>query len=924
MHPDKAPGPDGFNPGFYQKMWDTIGAEVVAACKRWLAAGALPISIQQTTIVLLPKIANPTNMKELRPISLCNVLYRLIAKVLANRLRKVMPGIIGEEQSAFIKGRNIIDNVLVAFESLHAMKLKQKTKEEFAALKLDISKAFDRVEWRYMRSMLQTLGFPNQWVDWMMMCISSVEYRVSINNTLGEAFRPERGLRQGCPLSPFLFLICVEGLSLLLRKEVRCGRLKGVRVSASVPRVSHLLFADDSLLLFRVGIREARTIRKVLDTYASASGQLVNYEKSGIHFTRDTDLKLREGVSAILGVTGGLDNGKYLGLPSMVGRKKKENLNYLKERIWAKIQNWRQRFTTTSGREVLIKTVAQSIHVFCMNAFRIPPTQAEELERMLNSFWWGTNKNGSGGIAWMRWERLCVRKEFGGMGFRSLTGFNLAMLGKQGWKFLTDPNALVTRVFKAKHFPKGDFLSAPVGYRPSYVWRSIRAAQDIVRGGFRWMVEDGSKLNIWSEPWLRDEHNPYLETLPSLQLNALTVNDLILPGLRVWNDELLSRVFCDRDIQVIKSMKPPDGDGENIRVWRFEKHGRYSVRSGYRLATELQGNLSALHEEGPWTKLWSLALPQKSKHLLWRILKRVISTRATLRRRGIDVIDECGSCSVEGETVEHLLFECPVATACWQLSGLEHGVSLLRGFGDDARQWVRELILSGAEHFIQEVVALIWAIWHERNERVWQSHSSASEVITRLGLEDLREWKAAQTPGINRMRPPQTECPKWHVPAPDFVKCNVDIAVFTEERRSGAGMVVRDHLGQFLHTISQRRSWLGDTRELELDCLLEAMTWMRGMGYRKVVFETDNQEVVNALHGRHEERNEFGVLTRKGRDILQAEPYYKVCWVRRIRNGIAHELARRSRFSAATYSGVLPPPGFGICVDSFCTDLMHQ
>ncbi|CAN0846299.1 Transposon TX1 uncharacterized 149 kDa protein [Linum grandiflorum] len=124
MHPDKAPGPYGFNPGFYQKFWPLVGAQVTACRRTWLERGELPDYIQETTIVLLPKCNNPEIMKDWRPISLCNVLYRLVAKVLANRLRKVMLRVVSEEQSAFVKGRSIIENIVIAFETLHNMKLR--------------------------------------------------------------------------------------------------------------------------------------------------------------------------------------------------------------------------------------------------------------------------------------------------------------------------------------------------------------------------------------------------------------------------------------------------------------------------------------------------------------------------------------------------------------------------------------------------------------------------------------------------------------------------------------------------------------------------------------------------------------------------------------------------------------------------------
>ncbi|CAN0915714.1 Transposon TX1 uncharacterized 149 kDa protein [Linum grandiflorum] len=195
MHPDKAPGPDGFNPGFYQKFWHLVGAQITASCRAWLDRGELPDYIQDTTVVLLPKGDHPESMKDCRPISLCNVLYRLVAKVLANHLRVIMPSVVSEEQSAFVHGRSIVDNIMIAFETLHNMKLKHRAKHGEVAIKIDISKAFDRVDWRYLEEILRKLGFHERWIHLMMMCVKSVQYKVAVNTELVGPIIPERGLR---------------------------------------------------------------------------------------------------------------------------------------------------------------------------------------------------------------------------------------------------------------------------------------------------------------------------------------------------------------------------------------------------------------------------------------------------------------------------------------------------------------------------------------------------------------------------------------------------------------------------------------------------------------------------------------------------------------------------------------------------------
>ena len=165
MHPDKAPGPDGFNPAFYQRFWPLLGNDVYQTCSKWLNMNAIPQATNETIITLIPKIDCPTTMKDFRPISLCNVLYKIMAKVLANRLKLLLPSIINESQSAFVPRRSITDNVIATFEVIHHMKRKSQSNVGEVALKIDISKAYDRIKWGYLRAIMLKMGFVTQWVD---------------------------------------------------------------------------------------------------------------------------------------------------------------------------------------------------------------------------------------------------------------------------------------------------------------------------------------------------------------------------------------------------------------------------------------------------------------------------------------------------------------------------------------------------------------------------------------------------------------------------------------------------------------------------------------------------------------------------------------------------------------------------------------
>lgn len=191
MHPDKSAGPDGLNPAFYQHFWGLFGNDVFQCCKQWMNELAFPLDLNYTNIVLIPKKDNVDDMKDLRPIALCNVLYKVLAKVLANRLKGILPDIITDNQSAFVPGRNITDNVLVAFELLHYMKQKKKGAEGEVALKLDVSKAYDRVDWGFLFHQMRKLGFDNKWIAWIRLCVTTVTYSISFNGSqLGPLIRP--------------------------------------------------------------------------------------------------------------------------------------------------------------------------------------------------------------------------------------------------------------------------------------------------------------------------------------------------------------------------------------------------------------------------------------------------------------------------------------------------------------------------------------------------------------------------------------------------------------------------------------------------------------------------------------------------------------------------------------------------------------
>ena len=216
LHPTKSPGPDGMLALFFQKYWSIASTNVSNMVLNVLNSGMSLSEINRTNIALVPKNNNPQRMTDFKPISLCNVIYKLISKTLANHLKVILSHIISENQSAFMVNRLIIDNVLVAYEIMHFLKHKRGGNDSFMTAKLDMSKAFDRVEWNFIENVMRKMGSNEYWINLVMKCISLVSYSIIINGTVHGNIVPTRGLRQGNPLSHYLFLLCAEGFSTLI------------------------------------------------------------------------------------------------------------------------------------------------------------------------------------------------------------------------------------------------------------------------------------------------------------------------------------------------------------------------------------------------------------------------------------------------------------------------------------------------------------------------------------------------------------------------------------------------------------------------------------------------------------------------------------------------------------------------------------
>ncbi|KAL0443841.1 UNVERIFIED_CONTAM: putative mitochondrial protein [Sesamum latifolium] len=401
--------------------------------------------------------------------------------------------VISHTHLVFIPGRLITDNVLVTFEINHYVKNRTRGKSGSSALKFDISKAYDWVEWGFLRSILLRLGIHERFVRLNMNFVTSVTYSLMLNGSQFGYFRPHQGIRQGDPLSPYLFLFVAEAFSCMLQDAENRGEIQGITISREAPRVSHLLFANDTIIFEQAREDTMSAIKWILIAYGKASGQEINLEKSSMVLSQNLGIQERLRLAVILEVAVVERHDKYLGLPTVAGRSRGELFRAIKDKMWARIQGWNNKLLSQAGRGVLIKAVLQSIPTYVMSCFRLPNYLLHEIEMMIAEFWW--HNKGERRTHWLGWSRFCQSRDEGGLGFKEMKAFNQVMLAKQGWRLITRPNALLSQILKAKYFHESSFLEASMGSRPSLTWRSLMEARDLLQQGCRRRI--GSNEFTW-------------------------------------------------------------------------------------------------------------------------------------------------------------------------------------------------------------------------------------------------------------------------------------------------------------------------------------------------------------------------------------------------------------------------------------------
>lgn len=479
-------------------MWTSSSGlgKLLALRSYWRFGTSLQLVIFSTILTLVPKIPNASSVNDFRPIACCNTIYKCITKIMANRLAAVLPSIISLPQNAFVKGRRISDNIMLAqelFVDFHHEPCRPK-----CIIKVDFCRAFDLVDWNFIELTLLAFGFPPLFVHRMMTCIRSPKYSISLNGELHGFFPSGQGIRQGDPMSPYLFTLVMEVFTGILNTQtVKLGFDFFWRCKAT--RLSHLFFADDVLLFSEANMTSLRLLLDGIHSFASWSGLNPNLNKSEIFLSGGSD-SLRNALVRTSGFQLGSLPFRYLGVPIISSRLGKEACVSLVNTITSRLQSWTNRFLSLAGRLQLIKSVLHSIQVYWSSEFILPASVTNRIEQIFRQFLWKGPSLGSGG-AKVAWVDVCLPKEEGGLGIRSLRVSNIAVMLKYLWLLFTDKESLWSKWIHSIFLNRKNFWIVPRPTYCSWAWKNLLGLRDLIQHHFKWRVGNGLSVSFWFDHW---------------------------------------------------------------------------------------------------------------------------------------------------------------------------------------------------------------------------------------------------------------------------------------------------------------------------------------------------------------------------------------------------------------------------------------
>ncbi|WOL01716.1 hypothetical protein Cni_G10434 [Canna indica] len=677
-------------------------------------------------IVLIPKHEGANEVREFRPISLEHSIIRIFSKLLTRRLKPFMDNMISTTQGAFTSGRSSLDSYLSVHETIWAC---HKRNEDDFLIKVDFQKAFDSISWEFILQMLRARGFPSRWIEWMqhLLCTDS---SLLINGEEGNFFHHRRGVRQGNPLSPYLFNLAIDCLSALLVKATANDSIEGVLGHHVPGGVTHSLFADD-LVLFSINKMDSlHNLRMLLRCFYLATGLQANPSKTCVvHLSGDQ--RLTSVAACFLGYAAGAFPLKYLGLPLRIGNLLKGDWNELLERNDRKLADWKGRLLSRGGRLTLVNSTITSYSSYMFSMFKAPKWVLKKIDSRRRKFFWvGADSTSCQGRCLVNWDIATMPRKDDGLGILKVQEHNLARLGSWLWKFITRSDLQWIDIIKGTLGGRAVWFDSGQTRHASPIWKSILQLNDTFRAGLKYEVGNGTDIQLWKEPWCGSttlaENFPHLfrfATQPLVHIADARILDNE-DRFQGWNISFTTFIDISQMQQLARMLDHvKDSRGADTICWRWSNTMKYTARSLYQILVYkgLEDNIQQF--------IWQRKLPPKIAIYGWIWKRKRLPLRKVLASRGvISSTTNCLFCVGNEETHDHVFFDCHYTQTAWRLFLEQLDIPFYPThsfFFDEGNAQHSEANLKKAR------ILLVWSwyIWYERNRRCFEMVLSNSRSL---------------------------------------------------------------------------------------------------------------------------------------------------------------------------------------------------
>ncbi|KAK6782003.1 hypothetical protein RDI58_019799 [Solanum bulbocastanum] len=897
MNPNSAAGPDGMNGNFYQNCWHIIKHDLLEVIQAFFCGQMIPKYFSHSCIVLLPKVSNPTKLREFRPISLSNFISKIISKLLSGRLGPILPELISPNQSGFVKGRSISENIMLAQEMIH--QIKKPNIGSNVIIKLDMAKAYDRVQWSYTCLVLRKMGFSECFIDMVWRIMANNWYSIIINGKRYGFFKSSRGLKQGDPLSPALFILGAEVLSRSLNRLHNHPDYHGFFMERKGPQVNHLSFADDIILFTSGRQKTLQLVMQTLNVYEKTSGQQVNKDKSHFIIHSSTFTSTRDRIKKVTGYKQKEGSTIYLGCPLFAGRSRVIYFSDLINKVLHRITGWQVKILSYGGKAILIKHVLQSLPIHLLSAVIPPVTVLKQIQSIIADFFWGW-RNEKKKYHWSSWKNLSFPIEEGGIGVRNLADVCKAFQYKQWWVFRSK-QTLWGDFLKAKYCRRSNPISKKWDTGESPAWKHLMHNKLKVEENIQWKINTGN-CSFWWDNWLGV--GPLARfSRHSHRLNNKKVADFWINGQ--WKYRLLTQQAPSCQLANILATEIHIQYGKfDQAIWTLTNDGKFTCSSAWNVIREKR-------EKSKFnTLMWHRSIPFKSSFLLWRALRGKLPTNDKLIVFGKEPV-QCFCCNRPGmDNIEHIFNKGQFAAYVWRSFAAAAGITTDHtSLPQLISQWWSAKFNNDAHKLLLQAVPIFicWNLWKNRCASKYGGKISNVSRVKYAVYKDCYKllntvfpyvkwpsnWTELILMGERCSHDAKVILVRWKKPPELWVKINTDGSARENPGKIGAGGILRDHTGRMVLAFATP---LGDGTSIqaEVEAALFGLSWSLEMGYENIILEVDSQLLVAWIMNRAQHPWSIDNQLRKLQQLIGQIKQFKCNHIYREANCAADSLSKHS------------------------------